>query len=174
MPEDARDLAVPPIPTAPPLTLREAVVAELEKGGLDPVLPEHSAWVTAGLVAGDAEVHLAIDSCDEREMVWAFGHLRGRVPADRRAAVAELLTHINYGTVGTSFDLDFSDGAVRIRGMLDGITPAEGRRIDRLVASIARGVERWYAAIMAVAFGDSDPAAACERELLVAASAGNR
>lgn len=173
MPEDTHDLA-PSIPAAPPLTLRQAIAAELGKGGVAAVLPEDSSWVRAGLAAGHAEVHLAIDSSDEREMVWAFGFINGRVPADRRAAVAELLARINYGMVGPSFDIDFSDGAVRIRWMVDGITPADGERIDRLVSAIARPVERWYPAIMAVAFGDADAADAHQREVLVHEATRNR
>ncbi len=47
------------------------------------------------------------------------------VPADRRAAMAELLTRANYGLVLGNFELDYDDGEVRFKTSLD----VEGSRL---------------------------------------------
>lgn len=154
-----------------PFSIHEAVVAQLNRGGLTPELHEGSSWVTAKLAAGEADLHLAVDVSEERGMAWVFGIVRGRVPADRRRAIAELLARVNYDISGITFDLAFSDGEIRIRAFLDALEPAAtGARLHRLITVMAARAEQWYPAIMAVAFGDVDPADAYEREVVAAAA----
>lgn len=156
---------------APPLTILEAVTRKLEEGGLEVTVLQEVGCVTAHLTAGEADIDVGLEVSEERAIVWMISQIRGRIPADRRVAVAELLVRINRVIGGVYFDMDIPEGRVRIRGMLDWMdTQTAGVRIDRLVSATAVKGEQWYPAIMAVAFGDAEPLEAFEREVIAEAA----
>lgn len=92
-----------------------------------------------------------------------YGVLPERVPAERRAAVAELLTRINYGLILGNFELDLDDGEVRFKASLAGAA-ATRAEFAPLVATVHAQMDRWLPALAAVADGDT-PAAVFAREL---------
>jgi hypothetical protein len=81
------------------------------------------------------------------------------VAEDKRAAMAELLTRVNYGLVIGNFEMDFRDGEVRYKTSID----IEG---DSLSTALMRNVvflnlqmmDRCLPAIMSVAYGGLSPA----------------
>lgn len=81
-----------------------------------------------------------------------YGVLPARVPVERRPAVAELLTRINYGLILGNFELDLDDGEVRFKASIAGEAPARQQLIP-LVATVHAQVDRWLPALAAVANG---------------------
>ena len=75
--------------------------------------------------------------------------------------MAELLTRANYGTFIGNFELDYRDGEVRYKTAID----LEGTEVTsilckQVVYANVYTMERYFGAILAVAFGGVDPAQA--------------
>ena len=73
------------------------------------------------------------------------------VPDDRRAAIAEFLTNVNYGAVIGNFELDWSDGEIRYKTSID----VEGDRLsvplmENLVYANVMMMDRYLPGIVAV------------------------
>lgn len=84
-----------------------------------------------------------------------------RVPAARRATVAEAVVRANYLLGAGHFDLDMSDGEVRYYASLDieggALVPT---MVDNLIDAAVQACEQFCMPLMRVAFGDVEPAAA--------------
>jgi hypothetical protein len=82
-------------------------------------------------------------------------------PGDRRPAVAELLTRVNYGLFIGDFELDMDDGEVRYKTSIDvhgdRLSPA---LVRPLVYANVLMMDRYLPAIMSVIYGDVPPAEA--------------
>ncbi len=86
------------------------------------------------------------------------------VPEERRPAMAELLTRINYGLLIGNFEMDFADGEVRYKTSID----VEG---DRLSVALVKNMVYanvltmdWYLpAVMSVIYSDTSPSQAVAR-----------
>ena len=82
-----------------------------------------------------------------------------KVPEVTRAAVAEFITRANYGMRIGNFEMDFNDGEVRYKSALD----FEGATLDdALIRNVlypaVQTLDRYIPGIMAVAFGNREPA----------------
>ena len=83
------------------------------------------------------------------------------VVEDRRMAVAEFITRVNYGLIIGNFELDFKDGEVRFKTSID----AEGDRLSktlvgRVVLPNVVMMDKCLPSIMKVIGGDTSPAQA--------------
>lgn len=80
-----------------------------------------------------------------------FSILPERVPAERRAAVAEYLARVNHGVSYGNFDLDFDTGEVRYRTSID---VADEKLTEGLVKQVVYGnvltVDLWVPGLRAV------------------------
>ena len=80
------------------------------------------------------------------------------VPVERRQAVAELLTRLNYALTIGNFELDFEDGEVRYRASVDveetELTP---ELIKPLAAAAVLNMDYYLPGIRAVANAESTP-----------------
>jgi hypothetical protein len=85
------------------------------------------------------------------------------VPADRRPAVAELITRINFGLVSGNFEMDWEDGEVRFRTGIEltGISPTI-ELIAALVQPNLTAVNRYLPALLMVIRNEADPVTARE------------
>jgi hypothetical protein len=80
------------------------------------------------------------------------------VPADRRSAVAELLTRLNYGLTIGNFELDFADGEVRYRASIDvDTTELQPELIKPLAAAAVLNMDYYLPGIRAVVRGEATP-----------------
>jgi hypothetical protein len=95
---------------------------------------------------------------DANDLVRVVSHYGSRVPVDRRAAVGEALTRINWRTSIGSFDMDLSDGDVRFR---IGMDVEEGllsqKMANNMLGFAMHMMERYHEPLMRIAFGDADP-----------------
>jgi hypothetical protein len=131
---------------------------------------EWNEWKPVALEGGPGfvvELHeepvsrgLAHVLADEHRLVF-YVELAARVPADRRAEVAELVTRANYGLIIGNFELDFGDGRVRYKTSFD----YEGvellpRMVRNLTLDAVHGVKPYGKALADVAAGRTGAAEA--------------
>jgi hypothetical protein len=110
------------------------------------------------LAAGSAMLPTMLLFREVDEQIVLYLHAPVAAPANRRLAVAELLTRINRGIRLGCFELDFADGDVRYRVAIDvegvEVTPA---LIRNLTGPALPTMDRFLPALFAVAFADVDP-----------------
>ena len=99
---------------------------------------------------------LVVDE-DARTFV-AYATLPVAVEPARRAAVAEVMTRINYRLRLGTFDLDFDDGEMRFGSGCD----VEGGTLTQhmaltVIGNVCASVDRYGSALMRVMFGDVSP-----------------
>jgi hypothetical protein len=86
-----------------------------------------------------------------------------RVPEGRRSAMAELVSRINWGLPVGGFEMDWSDGEIRIRTSMP---LEEGSFADKQLGHLYYGnlalANRYLAGVYGVAFGDVSPEMAME------------
>lgn len=80
------------------------------------------------------------------------------VPEERRPAVAELITRINFGLVSGNFEMDWADGEVRFKTGLEltGITPTT-ELVVALVQPNLSAVQRYLPGLQMVIANEADP-----------------
>ena len=93
---------------------------------------------------------------DEQDLVLLYSVCPLRVPAERRIEVSQLLTRANYGLAAGNFELDFEDGEIRYKTVLQ----IQGEGLDaavvkRLVRSNGMAMETYLPGIGAVITGTS-------------------
>lgn len=96
----------------------------------------------------------------ELDLILLYSVCPLRVPPDRRAEVSQFLTRANYGLAAGNFELDFEDGEVRYKTILQ----IEGEALDptvlkRSVRSNGLAMETYLPGIGAVITGEAASAA---------------
>ena len=95
------------------------------------------------------------------QIVIVYSQLPTRVPPERRAAIAELITRLNYALPLGNLELDLTDGEVRFRASIDSAgVELDPSLIRNLLHANVTVTDRCLPAIEAVAAGRSEPAAA--------------
>ena len=88
-----------------------------------------------------------------------------RAPVERRAAVAELLTRLNYGLIHGSFQMDMEDGEIRFETSQFApeleVTP---EHVEHLIFVNVGTMDAQYDAIMKVIHGGVSPKAALAKQ----------
>lgn len=98
---------------------------------------------------------------EEQQQALFYSVLESKVPAEKRAAVAEFLTRANWGLILGNFELDYNDGEVRYKTSID----IEGgelkpQMLKNLVYFNVLTMNRYMAALMSIVFGSASPAEA--------------
>jgi hypothetical protein len=93
---------------------------------------------------------------DEQELILLYSVCPIRVPAERRLEVSQFLTRANYGLAAGNFELDFEDGEIRYKTVLQihggGL---DATVIKRLVRSNGMAMETYLPGVGAVITGTS-------------------
>lgn len=102
------------------------------------------------------DVFVTID--DTLRLVCCYCMLPVHVPADRRAAVADLINRINWPLVLGCLEMDPDDGEVRYRASVD----VEGgqfapRMLNNMLSMGLHTLDRYHEAVMRVVFGYVEP-----------------
>src|SRR5262249_43344450 len=111
---------------------------------------------------GDAGSWQRFATVDEEKQWFTFySILPSNVPDDKRVEIAEFITRANYGLVIGNFEMDYGDGEVRYKTSVD----VEGgelspKMIENLMRANLMTMDRYFAGIMGVLYGDRDPAEA--------------
>ena len=93
---------------------------------------------------------------DEQDLILLYSVCPLRVPAERRLEVSQFLTRANYGLAAGNFELDFEDGEIRYKTVLQ----IHGGELDatvikRLVRSNGMAMETYLPGVGAVITGTS-------------------
>lgn len=142
--------------------LLEAAVRHFDDAGWS---YEHDAYIDLYRLRVMAQ-HAAYD-CS----AWEHGNtlafyvvLPEHVPAERRPAVAELITRFNHQILFGNFEMDYGDGEVRFRTSVDvGNGPLPASEIGPLVQVGLRTMDQHLRAFQLVLHEDMPPAEAMRR-----------
>ncbi|RKX27305.1 MAG: hypothetical protein DRP46_10030 [Candidatus Zixiibacteriota bacterium] len=98
---------------------------------------------------------------EEQERFIFYSVCPVKAPEEKRPAMAEFLTRVNYGLVIGNFEMDFSDGEIRSKTSAD----FEGDRasvavIKNLVYANVLTMDLYLPGIMSILYGDVSPAQA--------------
>jgi hypothetical protein len=102
-------------------------------------------------------VFLDVDEAEDWCRVLAYSTYPIYVPELRRAQVADALTRINYSIIYGNLEMDLKDGEVRVRTVVEGENQLSDAMIDRVLNSNLSSANRYFATLMAVAFGNAAP-----------------
>jgi hypothetical protein len=95
---------------------------------------------------------------EEKDAFVFYAMFPQAVAEERRQAVAELLTRLNFGLTIGNFELDFDDGEVRYRSSVDVEgTELTSELIKPLAAAAVLNMDYYLPGIRAVATGDATP-----------------
>lgn len=123
------------------------------------VKDETALMLSFGGAAGSWQCFATVD--EEKQWFTFYSILPSNVPEDKRVEVAEFITRANYGLVIGNFEMDYGDGEVRYKTSVD----VEGgelspKMIENLMRANLMTMDRYFAGIMGVLYGDRDPAEA--------------
>ena len=107
----------------------------------------------------DAGVRVVLDVYEAEDWcrVLAYSTYPVYVPELKRAPVVEALNRINYSIIYGNLEMDLKDGEVRVRTVVEGETQISDGMIERVLNSNLNSADRYFAPLMAVAFGNAAP-----------------
>jgi hypothetical protein len=107
----------------------------------------------------DAGVRVVLDVYEAEDWcrVLAYSTYPVYVPELKRAQVVEALTRINYSIIYGNLEMDLKDGEIRVRTVVEGETQMSDGMIERVLNSNLNSADRYFAPLMAVAFGNAAP-----------------
>ncbi|HKI35950.1 MAG TPA: YbjN domain-containing protein [Gemmataceae bacterium] len=109
--------------------------------------------------AGSWQCFATVD--EEKQWFTFYSILPSNVPEEKRVEITEFITRANYGLVIGNFEMDYGDGEVRYKTSVDveggELTP---KMIENLMRANLMTMDRYFAGVMGVLYGDRDPAEA--------------
>lgn len=148
-----------PVPAAPVKSLFERVAGYLDTIGWSYNAYEEKHYFSADFIVKDGKVRVVLD-VDEPggwQRVQVFSLLPVFVPGHRRAAMAESISRINYTMIFGNLEMDPADGEVRVRTIVESDGALSDAMFARVLASNLDAAGRFFAPILAVAFGNAAP-----------------
>ena len=140
------------------MTVFEVLIEFLDGQGWNYSVLEGREVAQVRFGGGSESFTFFADSRPDREALLCYSVRDERVEEERRNAVSELLTRLNYPLLIGNFEMDFDDGEVRFRSSID-------FEDDRPTTALVRNVilpnlqtmNTYRAAIAAVAAGEPIP-----------------
>jgi hypothetical protein len=140
--------------------IHAAVSAFLEKAEWSGTpVADHPTWLRLHHAGATGQWQCLLQVREDQSQFFFFSMAALYVPEARRPAVAEFLTRANFGLIIGNFEMDYDDGEVRYKTYFD----AQGFELSaetvetHILANLAV-FDRYNPGLMAVAFGDKDPA----------------
>jgi hypothetical protein len=133
----------------------------LEADGWHPDLLQGISAYRTGFAGDNARVVCIAEVRLQLQQFLFYVLVPNKVPEGRRVEVAEAITRANWGLRIGNFELDFNDGELRYKSSLD----FEGELlthalIRNVVYPAVETLDHYLPALMAVAYGGKEPAAA--------------
>jgi hypothetical protein len=108
--------------------------------------------------------HVTAFIAESSEILMCYAYASTYVPSARLAAAAEYLTRANYNLLLGNFELDYRDGEVRCKASISFVDEAlTAGLISQVVYVPARHMDNYIPGLLAVAYGQADPAAEIAR-----------
>jgi hypothetical protein len=90
---------------------------------------------------------------EEQELILLYSICPVRAPEERRSDVANFLTRVNYGLSAGTFELDFDDGEVRCKTVLQLEPELDPAKLKRSVRANGLAMETYLPALESVVAG---------------------
>jgi hypothetical protein len=147
------------IAEAPKKSLFDRVAGYLDAQDWTYTAHQENAYFTMSCRIKDASVRVVLDVYEAEDWcrVLAYSTYPVYVPEKKRVAVADALTRTNYSMIYGNLEMDFKDGEVRVRTVVEGETQMSDAMIERVLNSNLGTADKFFAPIMAVVFGDAAP-----------------
>ena len=102
-----------------------------------------------------------VQTREEQAQFIFYSRLPVNVKPEDRASMAEFITRANYGMINGNFEMDWDDGEVRYKTMID----VEGSELSHTMAkntvyANVLTMDRYYPGLMKVIYGEVSPAEA--------------
>ena len=153
----AEDAAPPPSNTPICDVIMETVTKDGWEFTKEPV--KKRTILRASAVGKNGTFRVLIIIKEKTSTVIVYVYSNAKVPEDKRVKAAEYVTRANYGIVLGNFEMDFMDGEFRFKlstAFPDGeITP---KTVELMLAVAAKTMDRYYAGMMSVSYGQIAPA----------------
>ena len=134
------------------------LVEFFEAEGLKHEAHPEDGIVIAGFRAQNLSICIYFMLHADEGLLQLFAPLPGKIPQGCRAAIAEAITRANYGAKMGKFELDYSSGELRFQ--IANAFTAEGldaEIIRRLIGTAVHTVDRYFPAVMSIAYGNELP-----------------
>ena len=143
----------------PVKSLFDTVAAYLDTADWNYSAFEDKGYFSAGCHIKDGNIRVIIDVYEVKDWqrVIVYSTFPVFVPELRRAAIAESLTRINHRTVYGNLEMDFKDGEIRVRTTVEAASGLGNTMIERVMDSNFGTANRFFAPLLAVAFGNAAP-----------------
>jgi hypothetical protein len=113
--------------------------------------------MTCRIKAASVRVFLDVHEAEDWCRVLTYSTYPIYVPELKRTQVVEALTRINYSIIYGNLEMDLKDGEIRMRTVVEGETQMSDGMIERVLNSNLSSADRYFAPLMAVAFGNAAP-----------------
>ncbi len=143
----------------PAKSLFDRVAGYLDANDWNYTAFEDKAYFAMSCKITDANIRVIVDvaESDDWRRVMVFANYPIFVPEHKRAAVAECISRINYRTPFGNLEMDFADGEVRVKTVVEVAEGVSDATIGNALDSAIRTADRFFAPIMAVVFGNAAP-----------------
>jgi hypothetical protein len=115
-------------------------------------------WTGCNLKDVSVRSFLEVHDGDDWQRVMALTFFPARAPEARRSAMAEAINRINLNLVFGNFEMDPEDGEIRFRTTVEAPTAMDDTLFDCVFHSNLSAADRYFPALMAVAYGNAVPA----------------
>ncbi len=122
--------------------------ADQEKGFFD---------MRVGTKHTSARVIIDTDDMENWQRVLVFSMFPVFVPENRRPAMLDAINRINYSMIYGNIEMDGKDGELRIRTVVEAERDLAEPMMERAVLGNLNAANRYFAPLMAVAFGNAAP-----------------
>ena len=148
-----------PVSASPAKSLFDRVAGYLDANDWNYTAVEDKGYFSMGCKIKDANIRIIVDvaESDDWRRVMVFANFPIFVPEHKRAAVAESISRINYRTPFGNLEMDFADGEVRVKTVVEVAEEVSDTTIGNTLDSSIRTADRYFAPIMAVVFGNVAP-----------------
>ena len=149
---------------APPKSLFERVAGYLDANDWNYTADEEKGYFSASCRLKDGSVRIILDVAEAEDWrrVLVYSTFPVYVPQQRRAAAVEGIARINYTMIYGNLEIDLADGEVRVRTVVEAVEPLGDAMIERALGANLDIAGRYYAALLAVAFGGASPESVLE------------
>lgn len=147
------------VPAAPVQSLFERVRDHLDDNDWNYSTNEETQTFAMDVAVRDGKVRLVLKVAEAEglQQVLVYSIFPIFVPLNRRAAMAEGISRINYATVTGNLEMDPADGEVRVRTLAESDGALSDAMIARALASSLDAANGHFARLVVVAFGNAAP-----------------
>lgn len=114
--------------------------------------------MNVGIRYASVRVIVDTDDLENWQRASTYSVFPVQTPENRRGAMLETINRINHSLSYGNLEMDMDDGEVRIRTVVEAQSDLAEELMERMLHSNLNMANRFFAPLMAVAFGNADPA----------------